>query len=89
MCCREDRLIRLPEVIHLCGISRSTLNRLIKSGDFPAPVPNWSSRGGLAGERHPALAGKPPCGGHVPAYDPVVVVTPGDEKGGRTEATTP
>ena len=38
MCCREDRLLRLPEVLHLCGISRTTLNRLIAAGRFPAPV---------------------------------------------------
>ena len=38
MCCREGRLVKLPEVLHLCGISRSTMNRWIKSGHFPPPV---------------------------------------------------
>lgn len=32
------RFVRLPEVLHLTGISRSTLYDLIKRGDFPASV---------------------------------------------------
>ncbi len=31
-------LIRRPEVLHRCGISNTTLHRLIKEGDFPAPI---------------------------------------------------
>ena len=35
----EDwRLMRLEEVLHLCGISKSTLNDLIAIGEFPRPV---------------------------------------------------
>ena len=35
----EDwRLMRLEEVLHLCGISKSTLNDLIAIGEFPKPV---------------------------------------------------
>ena len=32
------RLMRLEEVLHLCGISKSTLNDLIAIGAFPKPV---------------------------------------------------
>lgn len=32
------RFIRLPEVLHLTGVSRSTLYDLIKRGDFPGSV---------------------------------------------------
>ena len=34
----EFRLIRLPEVLHVCGISRSALYEMIARGDFPRPV---------------------------------------------------
>ena len=33
-----DRLLRLPEVLHLTGLSRSSLYRLVKCQDFPASV---------------------------------------------------
>jgi prophage regulatory protein len=33
-----DRLIRLPELIRLTGLSRPTLYRLIRRGKFPPPV---------------------------------------------------
>ncbi|WP_412504147.1 helix-turn-helix transcriptional regulator [Roseovarius sp. SYSU LYC5161] len=33
-----SRLIRLPEVIALCGLARSTIYRDIRNGVFPAPV---------------------------------------------------
>ncbi|MFW3615527.1 helix-turn-helix transcriptional regulator [Billgrantia antri] len=31
-------LLRRPEVLRRCGISNSTLHRLIKADDFPTPV---------------------------------------------------
>lgn len=31
----HERFIRLPEVMHLCGLSRSTIYDLIKPGGFP------------------------------------------------------
>jgi prophage regulatory protein len=34
----EDRLIRLPEVLHLSGLSRSAVYQKIKDGEFPAQV---------------------------------------------------
>ena len=34
----EFRLLRLPEVLRLCGISRSALYEMIARGDFPRPV---------------------------------------------------
>ncbi|AMD02491.1 helix-turn-helix transcriptional regulator [Halomonas chromatireducens] len=36
---KQQRLLRRPDVLHRCGISNSTLHRLINTGDFPAPVP--------------------------------------------------
>ena len=35
---KVDRLLRLPEVLQLTGLSRSTLYRKVKEGDFPCPV---------------------------------------------------
>ncbi|WP_373182416.1 helix-turn-helix transcriptional regulator [Halomonas campaniensis] len=34
----QQRLLRRPDVLHRCGISNSTLHRLINAGDFPAPI---------------------------------------------------
>ena len=34
----QDRLLRRDEVLTMCGISLSTLNHLVKIGEFPAPV---------------------------------------------------
>jgi prophage regulatory protein len=33
-----DRMVRLPEVLQLVQISRSTLRRLVAEGSFPRPV---------------------------------------------------
>ncbi len=38
MVLERERLIRLPEVLMLTGLSRSTLYRKVKEGRFPAPV---------------------------------------------------
>jgi len=35
---------RLPKVIHVTGLSRSTLNRLVASGEFPSPISLGSGR---------------------------------------------
>nr|WP_299245355.1 AlpA family transcriptional regulator [uncultured Halomonas sp.] len=35
---KHQRLLRRPDVLHRCGISNSTLHRLINAGDFPAPI---------------------------------------------------
>ncbi len=32
------RLLRLKEVLHLCGLSRSQVYALIKIGKFPSPI---------------------------------------------------
>jgi len=37
MTATEQRLIRLPEVIRLTGIPKSTLYKLISEGRFPKP----------------------------------------------------
>ncbi|SHL26253.1 helix-turn-helix transcriptional regulator [Halomonas caseinilytica] len=34
----QSTLLRRPEVLRRCGISNSTLHRLINAGDFPAPI---------------------------------------------------
>lgn len=45
------RVLRLPEVIQLCGLSRSSIYAFIKKGAFPAPVPlGMASVGWLSGE---------------------------------------
>ncbi len=36
--CPHHRLIRLPEVLHMTGLSRSVLLGLEKGGEFPASV---------------------------------------------------
>lgn len=41
-----DRILKLPEVLEVTGLSKSTLYRLIKSGDFPKPVRLTSQRVG-------------------------------------------
>ena len=33
-----QRFLRLPEVMHLCGLSRSTIYELIRKGEFPPQV---------------------------------------------------
>ncbi|MDZ7854524.1 MAG: AlpA family transcriptional regulator [Halomonas sp.] len=34
----QQRLLRRPDVLNRCGISNSTLHRLINAGDFPPPI---------------------------------------------------
>jgi len=34
----NDRFLRLPEVMHVCGLSRSTIYDLISRNAFPAQV---------------------------------------------------
>lgn len=41
-----DRILKLPEVLECTGLSKSTLYRLINSGDFPKPVRLTSQRVG-------------------------------------------
>ena len=33
-----ERILRIPEVVQVTGLSRTTIWRRVKSGDFPAPV---------------------------------------------------
>ena len=33
-----DRILRTPEVVELTGLSKTTLWRWVRSGDFPMPV---------------------------------------------------
>lgn len=35
---KNDRLLRLEDVEARCGISRSTIYRLMREGDFPEPI---------------------------------------------------
>ena len=39
----RERLLRLPEVMRMTGLSRSHTYRLIKTGHFPAPIPLLNS----------------------------------------------
>lgn len=34
----EDRLLRLRDVAHLVGLSKATIYRRIRAGEFPPPV---------------------------------------------------
>lgn len=36
---RVCRLVRLPEVLHRTGLSRSTVYRCVELGQFPKPYP--------------------------------------------------
>ena len=33
-----DRMLRTPEVVRLTGLSKTTIWRRVRSGDFPVPV---------------------------------------------------
>ena len=33
-----ERIMRIPEVVEVTGLSKTTIWRRVKSGDFPAPV---------------------------------------------------
>ena len=33
-----ERIIRIPEVVKITGLSKTTIWRRVKSGDFPAPL---------------------------------------------------
>ena len=33
-----DRILRTPEVVKITGLSKTTIWRRVRSGDFPAPV---------------------------------------------------
>lgn len=33
-----DQILRLPEVLRIVGLSRSTVYRLAANGDFPQPI---------------------------------------------------
>ena len=40
----NEQLLRLPAVLEATGLSRSTLYRLTKGGDFPQPIKMRGSR---------------------------------------------
>ena len=33
-----ERMMRIPEIIQVTGLSKTTIWRRVKNGDFPAPV---------------------------------------------------
>jgi prophage regulatory protein len=35
---QNDRIIRLPEVLHMVGMKKTSIYSKIKHGDFPVPV---------------------------------------------------
>lgn len=51
----QERFLRLPEVMHLCGLSRSTIYELIRKGEFPPQV-------SLGGKMWPGCTLKSPHG---------------------------
>lgn|GEM_PF-3339189 len=42
----QERFLRLPEVMHLCGLSRSTVYDLISRGDFGNILSAWTKHFG-------------------------------------------
>ena len=62
----EDRLVRLPEVVHLCGISRSALYEMISNGEFPVPLRIGArSVGWRFSELQAWIATRPPAPGFL------------------------
>ena len=65
---KHDRLLRREEVETRCGIARSTIYRLMRTGEFPEPV-----KVGPRAVRWPAseieawLAGRPRASGEAAA----------------------
>ena len=45
----RDRILRLPEVLALTGLSKSTIYRLMPVGEFPQSVKLGGSRGRAVG----------------------------------------
>ena len=39
-----DRMVRLPEILEVTGMSHSTIWRWVNAGEFPAPVKLGSQR---------------------------------------------
>jgi prophage regulatory protein len=55
----DIRLLRLPQVLELVGLSRSTVYQKICSGEFPRPVPlSTSAIGFVSGEIHDWVAAR-------------------------------
>ena len=63
------RLIRLPEVLRLCGISRSALYEMISRNEFPRPVRIGArSVGWRQGDVQEWLESRPPATGFLGRY---------------------
>ena len=64
---KVKKILREPEVLERVGISRSTLYRWIKSGDFPEPVqlgpPGSRAKGWIEEEIEEWLRSRPKCNG--------------------------
>lgn len=39
----DNRFLRLPDVIRLTGLSKSTIYKMVKEGQFPRSVPIYGS----------------------------------------------
>ena len=61
---KEFRILRLPEVLHLCGISRSSLYEMVARETFPPPVRiSARSVGWRAHDIHKWIDSRPPATG--------------------------
>lgn len=38
VCTADNRFLRLPQVMALIGLSKSTVYKLVRRGEFPAPL---------------------------------------------------
>ena len=53
----NDRLLRRRQVEEITGLSRSSIYRLMRKGDFPAPVKVGPAAVQVEGERHLDMVG--------------------------------
>ena len=66
MVTENERLIRLPEVLNLCGLSRSAVYEMIPKDEFPRPVRIGArSVGRRQSEIQHWMAARPPAMGFL------------------------
>ena len=62
---KAGKILREPEVLEKAGISRSTMLRWVKSGDFPEPVqlgpPGSRAKGWVEKDIEDWLENRPKC----------------------------
>ncbi len=55
----QERFIRLPEVMHLCGLSRSTIYDLISREAFPKQISLGGKKRGVGAVGNHRVDGRP------------------------------